>query len=155
MLIDNLSLYDIWFEFTEMQSAIQKDASVSVCRVRWNHEGTLFGDLKYHSFSLWIKKNIANCSSMCSTDWIEAESLFWKFAIKKSWHLFFNFFAGVAYSKHIVQLFSYHGRDEIIKHREVTITLLIQSLSFRVLLFLNLFLSLVLVQSLDFHVYIK
>jgi hypothetical protein len=66
---------------------------VSVNRIIWSPDGTLFGKmplvvlLSVHS--RWQCSNVIFCSK------------------------------GVAYSRHIVQIYSYHGGDDIRQHLEV------------------------------------
>ncbi|XP_061946486.1 protein TOPLESS-like isoform X2 [Populus nigra] len=85
-----------------LQAALAKDPGVSVNRVIWSPDGSLFGKLKSITLHGWIRnirkilgvKRHLLISHLCST-------------------------TGVAYSRHIVQIYSYHGNDEVRQHLEI------------------------------------
>lgn len=67
---------------------------MSVNRIIWSPDGTLFGKMPLTFFfiavlSSWLSSNVMFCLK------------------------------GVAYSRHMVQIYSYHGGDDIRQHLEV------------------------------------
>jgi hypothetical protein len=90
------------FFLDEIQAALVKDPGVSVNRVIWSPDGNLFGKLKSIIIHGWIR-NTHKISGV--------KRLFIDFSSLST--------TGVAYSRHIVQIYSYHGNDDVRQHLEV------------------------------------
>ena len=86
----------------EIQAALVKDPGVSVNRVIWSPDGNLFGKLKSITSHGWIR----NTHKI-----LGVKRLFIDFSSLST--------TGVAYSRHIVQIYSYHGNDDVRQHLEV------------------------------------
>jgi hypothetical protein len=76
------------------QASLVKDPAVSVNRIIWSPDGTLFGKMR------WF-----NQCFCCPFDGFNSDV--------------FIILIGVAYSRHIVQIYSYNGGDDIRQHLEV------------------------------------
>ncbi|KAF8389153.1 hypothetical protein HHK36_025846 [Tetracentron sinense] len=81
LVLRNFKVWDLGACPMSLQAALVKDPSVSVNRIIWSPDGSLFGKLE----------DIGNL----------------------------EFFNGVAYSRHIVQIYSYHGGDDVRQQLEI------------------------------------
>jgi hypothetical protein len=100
-VLECLKLNCLFFS-DEIQAALVKDPGVSVNRVIWSPDGNLFGKLKSIIIHGWIR-NTHKISGV--------KRLFIDFSSLST--------TGVAYSRHIVQIYSYHGNDDVRQHLEV------------------------------------
>ncbi|KAJ9535863.1 hypothetical protein OSB04_un000977 [Centaurea solstitialis] len=84
-----------------LRAFLTNNNTVSINRVTWNPDGTPFGNIDNLSFfQLHALASIALL-------YVRPASLSWDLHI------------GVAYSKHIVQIYSYHGGDDLRNHPEI------------------------------------
>lgn len=96
---------------SQAQAALVKDPGVSVNRIIWSPDGSLFGKFG--------KPN----------HYLASECIWRFFSFRYEWNCFIFFSlvgkTGVAYSLHIVQIFSYHGGEDLRQHREVNLSIAI------------------------------
>lgn len=101
---------------------MKNDYSASINRVLWSPDGPLFGIYAQTFMNYTVGNYIASGSkkNMCHCFRFLFEHLIRK--PDKSDLLFCDisyFSPGIAYSKHIVQIYSYHGGDDLRNHLEV------------------------------------
>ncbi|XP_061981070.1 protein TOPLESS isoform X1 [Populus nigra] len=102
LVLRNFKVWDLNACSMPLQAALVKDPGVSVNRVIWSPDGNLFGKLKSITIHGWFR-NTHKISGV--------KRLFIDFSSLST--------IGVAYSRHIVQIYSYHGNDDVRQHQEI------------------------------------